>query len=211
MEREGLELFHLLRFCLHGSVVLRDTIATASVRLAFLWLLAPPARALSCQLKARFVSRLRLPGVPQLIELGQNSVAELRHIELDIDAQPKVQPRYGWVSPRRGQGPGTQSILQRGDFQAEGLEPSKVLLSAEANSLEKKKKKTTPFTIPKPPSICGLQGKGKAVHMAIAMMKFPISLVCGLAITAPSEAEPVLHMDLRSALRGEPRHADEPT
>lgn len=37
----------------------------------------------------------------------------------------------GWVSPRRGQGPGTQSIMQRRDFQTEGLEQWKVLLSVE--------------------------------------------------------------------------------
>ena len=26
----------------------------------------------------------------------------------------------GWVGPRRGEGPGTQSILQRGDFRGRG-------------------------------------------------------------------------------------------
>ncbi|KAJ4942593.1 hypothetical protein JOQ06_012447 [Pogonophryne albipinna] len=43
----------------------------------------------------------------------------------------------GWVSPRRGQGPGTQSILPRRDFQAEGLEQWKVLLSVEGHCEER--------------------------------------------------------------------------
>lgn len=41
-----------------------------------------------------------------------------------------------WVSPRRGEGPGTQSILQGRDFEAEGLEQWKVLLKVAGQLIE---------------------------------------------------------------------------
>lgn len=40
----------------------------------------------------------------------------------------KAPCSLGWVSPRRGEGPGTQSILQGRDLEAEGLEQWKVPL-----------------------------------------------------------------------------------
>lgn len=45
----------------------------------------------------------------------------------------KAPCSLAWVSPRRENGPGTQSVQQRRDFQAEGLEQWQVLLSAEGS------------------------------------------------------------------------------
>lgn len=63
----------------------------------------------------------------------------------------KAPCSLGWVSPRRGEGPGTQSILQRRDFEAEGLERWKVLLKVVGQLIENQD--SDPVCLPETPQI----------------------------------------------------------